>query len=207
MSTRPGIISDRVPRPGTVGARGPASRNSGLPGCIRRGLVNSPGASRGIPLISRELKAFTTAGRLAARVKEATETVLVPPSLSSRLSESVTHCHPAGTGSLSLPSPGPHTRASLQLPLPDLEKGDPTKCSSGRLTCSNAEGNAGEIQSLQRTGQSPPLPTKPHPNHRGNAASPPHTPHANPLGREGAKAMVLSLENMHPISSSVTIPI
>lgn len=151
VSTCPGIISNRVPLPGTVGARGPASRNSGLPGCIRWALVNIPGASRGIPHISRELKAFTTAGRLGERVKEATETVLVPPSLSSQLSEFVTHCHPAGTGSLSLPPPGPHARASLQLP--DLEKWDPTKYSSGRLTCSDAEENAGEMQSLQWTGQ------------------------------------------------------
>lgn len=176
VSTCPGLISNRVPLPGTVGARGPASRNSGLPGCVRWGLVNIPGASRGIPHISRELKAFTTAGRLGERVKEATETVLVPPSLSSQLSDFVTHCHPAGTGSLSLPPPGPHARASLQLPLPDLEKWDPMKYSSGRLTCSDAEENAGEMQSLQWTGQSPPLPTRPHPSHRGNAASPPHTP-------------------------------
>lgn len=38
----------------------------------------------------------------------------------------------------------PHTRASLPPSLPDLEKGDPRKCISGHLSCSDADKNTGD---------------------------------------------------------------
>ena len=162
--------------------------------------MKSTRATQGIPFISGELEAFTTTGRMRARVEEIVETVPVPPTPSSWPSEASTHCHHPGMESLSLPPAKLHTRTSLQLPVPDREKGDPKKYSSVCLICSNAEKNAGERQSLQWTRQSPPSPTGPPPNHRDKCsfASPNTTPHTSPAQKQGAKPTVLCLENCVP---------
>lgn len=106
VSIHPGMISNRVPRASTIGAHSPASSNSGCPECIRKGLVKSTRATQGIPFINGELEAFTATETMRVRVEEVTETVPVPPTLSSWTLEASTHCHHPGMGSLLFHLPG-----------------------------------------------------------------------------------------------------
>ena len=202
MSIHPGIISNHVPRASTLRAHGPASSNSSCPECIRKGLVKSTRATHVIPFISGELEAFTTIGWMRVRVEEVTETVPVPPTPSSWPLEAPTHCHHPGMKSLSPPPPRLHTRTSLQLLVPYHEKGDPRKYSSGCLMCSDAEKNAGEMQSLQWTRQSPPSSTGPPPNNRGKCSfiSPCTTPHTSPAQKGRGEAHGSVSGELCPIS-------
>lgn len=117
----------------------------------------------------------------------------MPPTL-RQLDLGLTHCHHPGMGSLSLPPAWLHTRTSLQLPVPDSEKGTLGSIVLG-ASCAvmqREECRRDAESAMDKT-------TRPPPTHRGKCsfASPCTTPHTALL-KQGVKPTVLSLENCVP---------